>query len=85
MIAACGGRGNGEKDAEGLARAESGEGSGKWEVRTVDRKEGGWEGVDATGRGRQGGEIWKGATMTGGGGEGSNRDAKRVAMGRGTT
>ena len=40
ILAACGGRGNGEKDAEGLARAESGEGSGKWEVGRVDRKEG---------------------------------------------
>ena len=39
ILAACGGRGNGEKDADGLARAESGEGSGKWEV-----GEGGQEG-----------------------------------------
>ena len=38
-VAAYGGRGNGEKDAEGLARAESEEGSGKWEVGRVDRKE----------------------------------------------
>ena len=30
ILAACGGRGNGEKDAEGLARAESG--GGEWEV-----------------------------------------------------
>ena len=53
-----------EKDAEGLARAESGEGSGKWEV-----GEGGQEG-GVMGRGggnggggwwRQGGGIWKGA------------------------
>ena len=36
------------------------------EVGKVDRKEGGWGGVDSnwegeTGRGRQGGGIWKGA------------------------
>ena len=31
-----------KKDAEGLARAESGEGNGKWEVGRVDRKEGVW-------------------------------------------
>ena len=60
ILAACGWRGNGEKDAEGLARAESGEGSGKWEVGRVDRKERGFGGVDSngegeTGRGRQGG------------------------------
>ena len=40
ILAAFGERGNGEKDAEGLARAKSGEGSGKWEVGRVDRKEG---------------------------------------------
>ena len=56
ILAAYGGRGNGEKDAEGLARAKSGEGSGKWEVGRVDRKERGWGGVDGnrereTGRG----------------------------------
>ena len=54
----------------GWARAESGEGSGKWEVGKVDRKEGGWGGVDSnwegddregeTGRGRQGGESGRG-------------------------
>ena len=55
ILAAYGGRGNGEKDAEGLARAESGEGSGKWEVGRVDRKEGDGKGWMATGRGRQGG------------------------------
>ena len=43
IIAACVGRGNGDKNAEGLARAESGEGSGKWEVGRVDRKKGGWQ------------------------------------------
>ena len=79
ILAACGGRGNGEKDAEGLARAESGEGSGKWEVGRVDRKEGGWQpGVEdregESGRGQRGG----------GDGEGSNRDGKRLAMERGT-
>ena len=54
ILAACGGRSNGEKDAEGLARAESGEVSGKWEVGRVDRKEGGWEGVDGNGEGETG-------------------------------
>ena len=52
ILAACGGRGNGEKDAEGLARAESGEGSGKWEVGRVDEGGNGetsWKG--AMGRG----------------------------------
>ena len=39
----------------------------------------------ATGIGRQGGGIWKSAMVRGGDGEGSNRDGKRVAMGRGTT
>ena len=62
IIAACGGRGNGEKDAEGLARAESKEGSGKWEVGRVDGRKGEWGGVDSDGGWRQGGEIWKGAT-----------------------
>ena len=52
ILAACGGRGNGEKYAEGLARAESGEGSGKWEVGRVDMKKGDGEGWMATGRGR---------------------------------
>ena len=69
ILDACGQRSNGGKDAEGLARAESREGSGKWEVGRVDRKEGGW-----------GGGIWKGATGRGDGEE-SNRDGKRVAMG----
>ena len=65
IIAACGGRGNGEKNAEGLARAESGEGSGKWEVGRVTGRRVDGEGWMATGRGggwRQGGGIWKGAT-----------------------
>ena len=56
ILAACGGRGNGEKDAEGLARAESEEGSGKWRVGRVNRKEGGWGGVDSNGEG----ETWGG-------------------------
>ena len=41
ILAACGQGGNGKKDAEPLARTESREGSGKWEVGRVDRKEGG--------------------------------------------
>ena len=60
ILGVCGGRGNREKDAEGLARAESREGSGKWEV---GGREGGQEGGGiATERWRQGGGIWKGAT-----------------------
>ena len=53
ILAACGGRGNGEKDAEGLARAESGEVSGRW---------GGWTGRRGDGEGgwQWGGGIWKG-------------------------
>ena len=65
ILAAYGGRGNGEKDAEELARAKSGEGSGKWEVGRVNRKERGWGGVDCNGDGGQGGGIWKGATGRG--------------------
>ena len=65
ILAACGGKGNGDKDAEGLARAESREGSEKWEMGRVDRKEGDGEGWMATGRGRQEGGIWKGATGRG--------------------
>ena len=70
ILAACGGRGSEEKYAEGLARAESGKGSGKWEVW------GGWtgrrgdrEGWMAMGRERLGGGIWKGATWRRWGGE----------------
>ena len=37
IVNAYGGRGNGEKDAEGLARDKSGEGSGKSEVGRKDR------------------------------------------------
>ena len=65
ILAAYGGRGNGEKDAEGLARAESEEGSGKWEVGRVDRKERGWGGVDGNGEG----ETGRG-NLEGGNGEG---------------
>ena len=71
ILAACGGRGNGEKDAAGLAKAESGEGSGRWGGWTGRRGYG--EGWMATGRGN----------LEGVNGEGSNRDGKRVAMGRG--
>ena len=63
ILAACGGRGNGEKYAEGLARAEGGEGSGKWKVGRVDRKDGGWGGVDGNG------ETGRG-NLEGGNGEG---------------
>ena len=54
ILAACGGRGNGEKDAEGLARVESGEVSGKWEVEGGLEGGGMGEGWMATGR-RMGG------------------------------
>ena len=78
-MAACGGRGNGEKNAEGLARAESGEGSGKWEVGRVDRKKGGWGGV---GGNREGGVETGRGNLEGGNGEGEmGRGA--IGMGRG--
>ena len=97
ILAACGGRGNVENNDEILARAESGEGSGKWEVGRVDRKEGGWEGVDATGRGETGrgnleggngeGEMWRGAIGMGrewqwGGGQ-REEEMERGAVGKG--
>ena len=66
ILDACGGRGNGEKDAERLARAETRMGSGRWGGWTGRR---GWGGVDdnmegESGRGQRGG----------GDGEGSNKD-----------
>ena len=79
ILAACGGRGNGEKNAEGLAKAESGEGSGKWEVGRVDRKKGGWGGVDGN---REGGVETGRGNLEGGNGEGEmGRGA--IGMGRG--
>ena len=68
-----------------LARAESGEGSGKWEVGRVDRKKGGWEGVDGNGRGGGGDREGESGRGQRGGGdvEGSNRDGKRVGNGEG--
>ena len=81
ILAACGGRDNGEKYAEGLARAVSGEGSGKWEVGRVDRKEGGWGGVD----GNEEGDMGKGVIGTGRGwqwGGGCEEDMERGAMGK---
>ena len=68
ILAACGGKGNGDKDAEGLARAESREGSEKWEMGRVDRKEGGWGGVD----GNREGETGRG-NLEGDNGEGEMR------------
>ena len=79
IIAACGGRGNGEKNAEGLARAESGEGSGKWEVGRVDRKKGGWGGVDGN---REGGVETGRGNLEGGNGEGE-MGWGAIGMGRG--
>ena len=76
ILAACEGRGNGEKDAEGLARAESREGSGRWGGWTGRREE--WGGVDGNGERETGRE-----NLEGGNGKGSNRDRKRVAMERG--
>ena len=73
----------GKRMLAGLARAESREDNGKWEVGRVDRKEGRWQGVGGNGEGETGRgnlEVQRG----GGDGEGSNRDGKRVAMGRGT-
>ena len=80
----------GEKDAEGLARAESREGSGRWGGWTGRRGDG--EGWMAMGRGRQEGGIWKwamrrGAIGTGrgwqwGGGQ-REEEMERGAMARG--
>ena len=47
MLDDCGGRGNGERDAEGLPRAGSKEGSGKGEAV-------GWTGIMGVGRGAMG-------------------------------
>ena len=44
----------GKRMLAGLARAESREDNGKWEVGRVDRKEGGWQGVDGNGEGETG-------------------------------
>ena len=50
----------------------------------MDRKEGGWGGVDGNGEGRQGGGIWKGATRGGGDREGeSGRRQRGGGDGRG--
>ena len=76
ILAACGGRGNEVKDAEGLARAESREGSGKWEVGRVDRKEGGWGGVDGNG------ETGRG-NLEGGNGGGGYREGESGRRQRG--
>ena len=76
ILAACEGRGNGEKDAKGLARAERGEGSGRWggwTGRRGDGQQGGGDREAESGRGQWGGKD----------GEGSNREGKRVAMERG--
>ena len=59
MLDDCGGRGNGERDAEGLPRAGSKEGSGKGEAVGVDRKDGGGEGGNGEAETRRG-TIWKG-------------------------
>ena len=95
ILATCGGRGNGEKDAEGLARAESGQGSGKWEV-GGGQEGGGWEGVDGNGEGETGrlnleggngeGEMWRGAIGMGregqwGGGQ-REEEMERGAVGK---
>ena len=77
ILAAYGGRGNGEKDAEGLARAKSGEGSGRWGGWTGRRGDG--EGWMATGTGGREGESGRGQ-RAGIDGEGSNRDGKGVTI-----
>ena len=88
ILDACDRRGNGEKDAEGLARAGSGERSGKGKAGRLDRKEGGIggnsnrEGGDREGSNREG--------ETGGGQrEGGDREEQwgggkevRVGIGR---
>ena len=99
ILAACGGRDNGEKDAEGLARAESGEGSGKlgngrWRGWTGRRGmvTGGVGGGDREGEsGMEGGngegEMGRGAIGTGRGwqwrGGQGEEEMERGAMGKG--
>ena len=96
ILDAFGGRVDGEKDAEGLARAESREGSGKLEVGRVDRKEHGWGEVDGNGEGETGrgnleggngqGQMGKGAIGTGRGwqwGGGQREEMERGAMQKG--
>ena len=97
ILAACGGRGNGEKDAEGLARAESGEGSGRWGGWTGRRGDGeGWMATGGGGGERQGGgnleggnregEMGRGAIGTGRGwqwGGGQGEEMERGTMGEG--
>ena len=57
ILAACGGRGNGEKDAGGGWQGlKAGRIMERWEVGRVDRKEGEWQGVDGNGEGRWGGK-----------------------------
>ena len=58
-------------------KAGRGVGSGRWG--RVDRKKGGWGGVDGNREGESGIGQWGGRD-----GEGSNRDGKRLAMERGT-
>ena len=64
----------GKRMLRGWQRPKAGRGVGR-----VDRKEGVWGGVDGNGEGESGR-----GQRGGGDGEGSNRDGKRVAMGRGT-
>ena len=77
ILDGCGRRGNGEKDAEGLAKARSRERSGKGKAGRLDRKEGVDRGRQQQARGRQGGGDWKGATGTGSNREGETGGGQR--------
>ena len=67
-------------------KAGMGVGSGRWGGWTGRRGDGeGWRqrGGDGDREGESGREQW-GGELEGGNGEGSNRDGKRLAIGRGT-
>ena len=66
----------GKRMLRGLARAESGERSGKWEVGRVDGRKGGWGVVDSD-RGVETGRV----NLEGGNGEG---EMGKGAIGIGT-
>ena len=88
IVAACGGRGNGEKDAEGLARAKSGEGSGRWGGWTGRRGDGVETGRGNVEGGNGEGEMGRGAIGTGRGWQwrgGQGEEMERWAMGKGAT
>ena len=81
ILAACGGRGKGERMLRGWQGPKAGRevgGVGGWTGRRGDG-----EGLMATGGGDREGESGRGQ-RGGRDGEGSNRDGKRLTMERGT-